>query len=222
MFADIVSKDTNPMEIKISGIGFINTTIVKTMIPFERYENYASNDIELFDIANVGSIRYGKIGDDVMYRVPSFVTLSHNTPHTFKVTINGIITREIEMRYYEFGGSQNMTINIQDDNKLHAERKIGFTIITPPENFGYIESLFVNGEPVHQYCKSGCTLFLLPPDILDIVAENIWGGKAYAILPEEPQRIIKKANEPNYWLIIGILVAVFVGYNIHRLIKKKI
>ena len=223
MFAEIVSDDTNQMNHTITGFGMINGTIAKTMVPFDNYDSYVGDSIKKWDATLVDNIIYEKQGDDLLYRSPSDVTLSHLTPHTFRITINDSITREFDMRYYEFGGAQNMTINIQDDNKLTVKREIGFTTIQKPINFGYIDSLSVNDTPINQNCDNGCVLFLLPLGELEIVAENVWGGKAYATVPKEPELVIKESKEPDYTFMITMAFFALIGYMIYkRFIKGRI
>ena len=223
IFAETVSGDTNPMHNTITGFGMINGTIAKTQIPFENYDIYIGNGTKKWDGTLIDNIIYDKQGDDLSYRSPSDVTLSHLTPHTFKITINDSITREFDMRYYEFGGKQTMTINIQDDNELSAKRKIGFTTIKKPQNFGYIESLSVNDTPIKQDCSNGCVLYLLPPGELQIVAKNVWGGEAHATLPKEPEPVIIQPKEPDYLFFITVGFFALIGYMIYqRFIKGKI
>ena len=127
------------------------------------------------------------------------------------------------MRYYDFGGKQSITINIQDDNKLPAKRSIGFTKIQKPQNFGYIDELFVNGIQVNQNCNNGCVLFLLPQGELQIVAKNVWGGVASTTVPKEPEPIIREAKEPDYPLFITVAFFALIVYLIYkRFIKGKI
>ena len=223
IFAETVSGDTNPTHNTVTGFGMINTTIAKTMVPFENYDIYVGNGTKKWDGTLIDNIVYDKQGDDLSYRSPSDVVLSHLTPHTFRITLNDSITREFDMRYYEFGGKDNITINIQKDNELSAKRKIGFTTIQKPQNFGYIESLFVNDTPIKQDCSTGCVLYLLPPGELQIVAKNVWGGEAHTTLPKEPEPVIIQPKEPDYSLFITCGFFALIGYMIYyRFIKGKI
>jgi len=223
IFAEIVSGDTNPMNHTLTGFGMINGTIAKTMVLFENYDIYIGDSIKKLDAMLIDNSIYERQGDDLLYRSPSDIVLSHLTPHTFKITVNDSITREFDMRYYDFGGKQTMTINIQDDNKLTVTRDIGFTKIQKPENFGYIDVLFVNDKPVNQNCRNGCVLFLLPPGELEIVAKNVWSGVASATVPKEPEPVIKEPKEPDYEFMITVAFFALIGYMIYkRFIKGKI
>ena len=70
----------------LTGYGMINGTIAKTMVLFENYDIYVSNSIKKLDAMLIDNIMYEKQGDDLLYRTPSDIVLSHLTPHTFQIT----------------------------------------------------------------------------------------------------------------------------------------
>lgn len=223
IFANVVSSDTNPTHDKINGTGILNGLIVKSFITMKNYNQYVNDSIETFDRDIVDKVQYGTTGDDMIYRVPTDVMLSLLTPQTFKVTVNDSITRNISTLYYKFGGNQTMTINTQNDNIIEVDRSIGFTKIKSIKNFGYIEKLYVNDKLVERSCKNGCTLFMLQPTELTVVAENIWGGTAYGVIPKEPQPIIYEFKEPNYEIITGMIIIGVISLAVYRLfIRGKI
>jgi len=219
-FANIISGDTYPMEQKYSGVGIINVTISKTSVFFDEYVTQTSNVNATFSeniISDLTSLLDSP--DTIRLLAPYDFGLSALSPTTIIITTNNI-THTIDERYYSFGGLEEIIINTQTDNILHADRDENKIVIYQPENFGLIDMVYVDDILILQECQSGCVILYPPEDEITVSAHNKWDGIALVALPEIIVSEIPISDEPNYMMILAIvilLVLVYVGYKKIRL-----
>jgi len=219
-FAEIISGDVYPMEQKYSGTGIINTTISKTSVFFDEYVEQTNNVNATFTesvISDLNSLLDSP--DTIRLLAPYDMGLSALSPTTISITVNNI-TNIMDERYYSFGGKQTILVNTQTDNILHANRDKNKIVIYAPENFGLITSVFIDDILVEQECQSGCVVLYSPDDEIIISAHNKWDGIAYTILPEITIPETPISDEPNYMMILAVvilLMLIYIGYKKIRL-----
>jgi len=219
-FADIISADTYPMIQKHSGTGIINTTISKTSVFFDEYTPQTSNVNSTFS-ENIISDLTSLLDSPSTIRLlaPYDMGLSALSPTTLSITVNDI-TNVIDERYYSFGGKQTILVNTQTGNILHADRDKNKIVIYLPENFGLINTVYVDDDIIQQECQSGCVILYPPEDEITISAHNKWGGIASVKLPEIIIPETPISDEPNYMMILAIvilLMLIYIGYKKIRL-----
>jgi hypothetical protein len=210
-FAEIISDDTYPMYQKYSGNGILNVTISKTSIFFDEHEKQ-------MDIGNKNFS--GKLNDlpeliqspdTLRLSIPYDIGLSSLSPTRLIITV-GDIANNFDERYFSYGGTMHILVNTQKDNILKIERSIGKIIIHSPANFGQITAVYVDGNPVKQECKFGCVLLFQPEKDLKISVENRWGGIASVDSAKIHRPEIPISQDPDYRIIVGIIVGIVMGY----------
>ena len=91
----------------------------------------------------------------------------------------------VDYHTYGFGNTINYTINTGDSNVLEYVRYASWVRIVPPENFGEIAGITVNGITYETPCKRRCIIFV--EGNATIRADNVWGGTATAnVVQQEP------------------------------------
>ncbi len=219
-FAEIISGDTYPMIQKYSGAGMINATISKTSVFFDEYTQQTDNVNATFSeniISDLNSLLDSP--DTIRLLAPYDMGLSALSPTTLSITVNDI-TILMDERYYSFGGKQTILVNTQTDNILYADRDKNKIVIYSPENFGLIDTVFINDTLVEQECQSGCVILHPPKDEIILSVHNKWGGIAHVTLPEIIIPETPISDEPNYMMILAIailLMLVYIGYKKIRL-----
>ncbi len=219
-FAEIISGDTYPMEQKYSGTGIINTTISKISAFFDEYVEQTNNVNATFlesVISDLDSLLDSP--DTIRLAAPYNMGLAALSPTTLTITVNNI-TNTTDERYYSFGGVQTIIVNTQTDNILHADRDKNKIVVYPPENFGLITAVFVDDNLIEQECQSGCVVLYPPEDEITIYVHNKWEGIAYTILPEITIPETPISDEPNYMMVLAILILlmlIYIGYKKIRL-----
>ena len=219
-FANIISGDTYPMEQKYSGTGIINVTISKTSVFFDEYTEQTSNVNATFSediISDLTSLFDSP--DTIRLLAPYDFGLSALSPTTLSITTNNI-THTIDERYYSFGGIEEIIINTQTDNILHADRDKSKIVIYQPENFGLIDMVYIDDMIVEQECQSGCVILYPPEDEITVSTYNKWEGMASVVLPEIIVPETPITDEPDYMIVLAVvilLVLVYVGYKKIRL-----
>ncbi len=145
--------------------------------------------------------------------VPLDVGLSALPPTSVYISVNGGPERAFHHKYYAFGGSETVSINIQTDNVLDAER-VGTNgtglVVQQPDNFGAITGLQVNGTDRHVPCAAGCTLEVPYNETVSVTAYNEWGGEAHAVVPPDLLPAAAPVAEDADWRIFAGMAVVLV------------
>ena len=147
--------------------------------------------------------------------VPLDVGLSALPPTSVYISINGGPERAFHHKYYAFGGSETILINVRADGALDAER-VGTNgtglAVRQPQNFGAITGLQVNGTDRHVPCAAGCTLAVPYNETVSVTAYNEWGGEAHAVVPPDALPAARPAAEDADWrMFAGMAVLLAAG-----------
>ncbi len=210
-FAEIISDDTYPMYQKYSGNGILNVTISKTPIFFDEHEKQIDIGNKNFSGKLYDLPELIQSPDTLRLSIPYDIGLSSLSPTRLIITVDEI-TNNFDERYFSYGGTMSILVNTQKDNILEIERSIGKIIIHSPANFGQITAVYVDGNPVKQECKFGCVLLFQPEKDLKISVENRWGGIASVDSAKIHRPEIPISQDPDYRIIVGIIVGIVMGY----------
>jgi len=220
IFADIISGDVYSMEQKHSGNGIINTTISKTSVFFDEYVEQTSNVNATFTENIINELE--KLLDSpetIRLMAPYDLGLSTLSPTTLSISVNDI-TNTIDERYYTFGGEEIILVNTQTDNILHAERDRNKIVIYQSDNFGTIDTVYIDDILVEQKCIGKCVILYPPEDEISISAHNKWGGISYVTLPKVIIPEIPIPDEPNYMAVLAIVILLIIIYVIYKKVKS--
>ncbi len=189
-------------EIEKSGFG--STSIDKTrriLSSFTQYDMIADQTFSNDDVTDVSN-KYLLDTQDAILPIPLTTGLDALSPFTISITANnGIdeITNTFDQTWYDFSIDYSYEINMNDDNILDIKRDPAnprVLLYQYDDNFGKIKSLKINDVTITEdnlpkcfKIKSPNTCVISVPqehqlDELNIVAINIWNGKASTILPE--------------------------------------
>ena len=150
-------------------------------------------------------------------------------------------TNEFDHIWYDFSIDYFYQLNMNDSNILNMQRDPGNMKVLKyfyDENFGVLESLSVNGVPYDDLpecfgVKSRGACYVSVPEEqqlteLNIVGENMWGGKATIILPEitseqinpvSPNPINSIFNLTLFDFVSILLVLMIVTYILYRTVR---
>ncbi|MCE2497817.1 MAG: hypothetical protein J4F28_02260, partial [Nitrosopumilaceae archaeon] len=148
---------------------------------------------------------------------PLDVGLSMLPPTSVYISVNGGPERVMHHKYYAFGVSESIDINVRTDNTMEAGR-IGSNgtgiIVRQPDNFGGIVGLEVNGTVARVPCTAGCTLMSVPVnDTIRVTAYNAWGGEAHAEVQPAEFRAAPVSEDPTWSMFAGaVLMLVASAY----------
>jgi len=230
----MIIDDMHQMYQEYAGDGIINTTILRTSAYFEDLEIRQQNsttppiaDSLLKEIITLTG-QYPQPTKTIRMALPYHLGLGVLSPTSLHITINDTTTHILNYKYYSFGGHENITINVRTDNTLSAERVQGAMInLSPPENFGMVKMVKVNGTEVRQKCLDvSCTILdLTPHRQTDITMYNKWGGQAHTTIPPaEPDFAIPRpatsTTLTGIATIVGVLVLVVSLYIIYRRFQR--
>jgi len=219
IFAEIISNDTYPMYQEYSSNGVLYANITRTPIFFDEY--HSQTDQGTFFNGSLSNIsQLNKSPDTLRLSLPYDIGLGSLSPTSFVITVNDF-TNILDERYYTFGGKQEININVQKDNKLPIHRSLGKIEVYSPSNFGDISELLVDGTSVKQKCERGCVLLFQPEKELIITAKNMWNGEASVISPKFIIPVPPQSEEPNYKLIVVIIVVLVAAWLIYKKFKSE-
>ena len=238
--AGAILNDTHAMYQEYGGSGMIDAYILRNSIYFEDHL------IEQSDVVNrtyhQGEYSLGDFFLNLTRDAPESIRLSAPmdvgfgalAPTELHLTVNGQ-KHILRHKYYAFGGTEHIEINVRPDNILDAGRindnhgsaagdinhnNSSMLAITPPENFGMITHVMINGTSVAQNCQTGCILSGQSYSALNVTVLNAWGGAAHTILNETIPVIKPEPAEgfvfDDAWITVAALLSVGVLYLVFR------
>ncbi len=221
VISQIVVNDTHPMaqEWRASG-GMINTTVLRTSVHFGDIAMQNGTGLQ-FSGRLTDIHKLAEHPETLRLTAPYDLGLSVVAPTSLHIMINGSGGHVIHHKYYPFGGSETVSINAQKDNPADVSREQGRIVIKPPENFGIIKHVEINGTRLQQPCPTGCTASFQPDTALDIVLYNEWGGEARGIVNVSRTVNPSQASEPG-WQIVGLAATLLaLSYAAYKRLTKK-
>ena len=111
-------------------------------------------------------------------------SLSSPVAYQLKITTQNA-SNTVDYHTYGFGNTIHHTINTGNSNVLEYVRYASWVRIVPPENFGDIADITVNGIAYKTPCKRQCIIFV--EGNATIRADNVWGGTATANVVQQEQ-----------------------------------
>ena len=180
-------------------------------------------------LQDLGEVLFGLADKPEALRLtaPLDIGLSMLPPTSVYVSINGGEERAFHHKYYAFGGSEIIHINVRADNVLDVARAgtNGTAIIVrQPDNFGAMTAVEISGTKVGVPCIAGCTLAHVPANsTIRVTAYNEWGGEAHALVPPADVPLAAPAPEDPGWRVFAgaALVLVAAAYVFKKIFGKK-
>ena len=237
--------DIYPLDnLTIEGTGSIS--LEKTRRVLSSFTQYDTTIDQVFDPNEVTDIsnKYLLDTEDGILPIPLTTGLDSLSPFTISITADdGSIesTNEFDHIWYDFSIDYFYQLNMDGSNVLNMQRDPGNMKVLKyfyDENFGVLESLSVNDMPYEKLPEcfgvksSGACYISVPQDQqlaeLNIVGENMWGGKAIIILPEitpeqlnpvPPNPINSIFNLTLFDFVSILLVLMMVSYILYRTIR---
>ena len=184
--------------------GFGSVSLEKTRRILSSFTQYAIIEDQDFDNDNVLDVsdKYLLDTEDAILPIPLTTGLDALSPFIVSITGNNgsdEITNTFEHTWYDFSQDYSYQINMDDDNLLDIKRDTAnprVLLYQFDKIFGKITSLQINEiiiaeEDLPECFKtnspSTCAIIVSEEyqlDELNIVATNIWSGKASIVLPE--------------------------------------
>ncbi|MDE0267011.1 MAG: hypothetical protein OXK17_08365 [Thaumarchaeota archaeon] len=157
--------------------------------------------------------------------VPLDVGLSMLPPTSVYISVNGGPERASHHKYYAFGGSETISINVQTDNALDLRRagtNGSAIVVRQPDNFGVITALEVNGTEARVRCATGCVLANMPSNAtVSVLAYNEWGGTASGLAAPAEAAAPGVAEDPAWAPFAGAVLLLAIGaYAMKKLFGK--
>jgi len=179
---EIISGDSHSISENGTGAGEVSVKLRRVSSEFETYRPEGWRNLDGLDIVDLAPA-YLENSHNARLAVPLHVGLGALAPVSVSVEANNI-TRQFEYDYVEFKTEYGIQINAVDTNALDFSRHEGSLHIRPTPNFGDISVLHVDGNPVDIDCDAGCIINTPSVYPMVIEAQNIWGGRAHANVPE--------------------------------------
>ena len=134
-----------------------------------------------------GVLQIGDNNDnDNLPSIGEHYSLSSPVAYQLKITTQNA-SSTVDYHTYGFGNTINYTINTGALNVLEYLRYASWVRIVPPENFGEIAEITVNGIPYETPCKRRCIIFV--EGDATVRADNVWGGTATANVVRQEQSV---------------------------------
>ena len=206
--------------------GFGSVSLDKTrriLLSFTQYDTIADQTFANDDVTDVSN-KYLLDTQDAILPIPLTTGLDALSPFTISITANnGIdeIANTFDHTWYDFSIDYSFEINMDDDNVLDIKRDPAnprVLLYQYDDNFGEIRSLKINDITITKdnlpecfKIKSPNTCVISVPqehqlDELDIVATNVWNGKASAALPEiDETQLNPQSPDPQHLIFDGVL-----------------
>ena len=225
---------------EIETMGFGSVSLDKTRRILSSFTQYDIIEDQTFDNDNVIDVsdKYLLDTEDAILPIPLTTGLDALSPFTIYITGDNSsdkIANMFDQTWYEFSQDYSYQINMGDDNVLYIKRDSVNTrmlLYSYDENFGKVHSLQINDmvitekellECFKNISHSTCTIAVPEEyqlDELNIIATNIWNGKASTILspidevtlnpqPPDPEHLIfDGVLEP--WIILILIFALMI------------
>ena len=211
---------------ELESSGFGSTSIDKTrriLSSFTQYDTIADQTFANDDVADI-SDKYLLDTQDAILPIPLTTGLDALSPLTISITAydgTNEITNTFDQTWYDFSVDYSYEINMDDNNVLNIKRDPAnprVLLYQYDENFGEIESLKINDITIESKDLSECFKIKSPNtcvvsvpqeyqlDELNIVATNMWSGKASTTLPEiDETQLNPQPPDPEHLIFDGIL-----------------
>ena len=210
-------------DLESSGFGSVSIDKTRRVLSsFTQYDTIADQIFANDDVTDVSN-KYLLDTQDAILPIPLTTGLDALSPFTISITANnGIneITNTFDQTWYDFSINYSYEINM-DDNVLNIKRDPAnprVLLYQYDDNFGKIESLKINDVTITEdnlpecfKIKSPNTCVISVPqeyplDELNIVATNIWNGKASATLSEiDETQLNPQPPDPQHLIFHGML-----------------
>jgi len=226
--AIINGHDIHPLDnLAIEGTG--NIHLEKTRRVLSSFTQYDTTIDQIFDPNEITDIsnKYLLDTEDGILPIPLTTGLDALSPYTISITAdNGFIeaTNEFDHTWYDFSIDYFYHINMDDSNILNMQRDPGNMKVLKyfhDENFGVLEALSVNGVSYDDLpgcfgVKSRGACYVSVPEEqqlaeLNIVGENMWGGKATITLSEITPEQLNPVSPNPINLIFNLMLFDFVS-----------
>ncbi|MGI9567178.1 MAG: hypothetical protein ACR2LL_09235 [Nitrosopumilus sp.] len=206
--------------------GFGSVSLEKTRRILSSFIQYGIIADQIFVNDNVIDIsdKYLLDTENAILPIPLTTGLDALSPFTISITgDNGSdeITNMFDQTWYDFSQYYSYQVNMDDDNLLDIKRdpaNLRVLLYDYNENFGKISSLQINDVIIEEDDLPECFKNNSPSicaiavpeeyqlDKLDVVATNIWSGKASVILPSLDEVILNPSlPNPEYLIFKGTL-----------------
>ncbi|MCE2498985.1 MAG: hypothetical protein J4F28_08400, partial [Nitrosopumilaceae archaeon] len=225
-----VLNDTYDMTQEWAGRGQVDATVMRTSAYFSDMAvqqqmnaslapvlDIASGDVPRGIIQSVGDIMSGLVDrpDTLRMSAPLDVGLSMLPPTSVYVSVNGGPERVMHHKYYAFGVSETININVRTDNTIDVKRiganGTGITV-RQPDNFGAITGVRVNGTDSYVQCTAGCLLTSMPSnETVRVTVYNEWGGEAHGDVPPAEFRAAPVSSDPGWRVFLGAAVLLVIA-----------
>ena len=184
--------------------GFGSVSLEKTRRILSSFTQYDIIEDQTFTNDNVIDVsdKYLLDTEDAILPIPLTTGLDALSPFTISITgDNGVneVTNTFDQTWYDFSQNYSYEINMDDDNVLDIKRDMvnpRVLMYTHDDNFGEIKTLQINDVVITEdnllecFKNNSPSICVVPVpeeyqlDELDVVAINIWNGKASTTLPE--------------------------------------
>jgi len=237
--------DIYPLDnLTIEGTGSIS--LEKTRRVLSSFTQYDTTVDQVFDPNEVTDISNKYLLDtkDGILPIPLTTGLDALSPFTISITAdNGSIetTNEFDHIWYDFSIDYFYQLNMDDSNLLNIQRDPGNMKVLKyfyDENFGVLESLFINGVPYEKLPEcfgvksSGACYISVPQEQqlaeLVIIGVNMWGGESTVVLPKitpeqlnpvSPNLINSIFNLTLFDFVSVLLALMIVTYILYRTVR---
>ena len=211
-------------ELENSEFGYVSIDKTRRVLSsFTQYDIIADQTFANDDVSDV-SDKYLLDTQDAILPIPLTTGLDALSSFTISITADdGIdeITNTFDQTWYDFSIDYSYEINMDDVNVLDIKRDPAnprVLLYQYDDNFGEIESLKINDITITENnlpecfkIKSPNTCVISVPqeyqlDELNIVATNIWSGKASVTLPEiDETQLNPQPPNPQHLIFDGVL-----------------
>ena len=237
--------DIYPLDnLTIEGAGSISLEKTRRVLSsFTQYDTTIDQTFDPNEIVDVSG-KYLLDTEDGILPIPLTTGLDALSPYVISITAdNGSIehTNEFDHIWYDFSIDYSYQLNMDDSNVLNMQRDPANMKVLKyfyDENFGVLESLFINGIPYDELPEcfgvksSGACYISVPQDQqlaeLEIIGFNMWGGESKITLPEitpeqlnpvPPNPINSIFNLTLFDFVSILLVLMIVTYILYRTVR---
>ena len=207
-------------ETEVAGFGSVSLDKTRRILSsFTQYDIIENQTFENDDVIDV-SDKYLLDTEDAILPIPLTTGLDALSPFTISITANEI-TNTFDQTWYDFSQDYLYEINMDDDNLLDIKRDPAnprVLLHSYDENFGKINSLQINDVIIPEEDLPECfknsspsTCAIPVPeeyqlDELDVIATNIWNGKASTVLTEIDEVMLNPVlPDPEHLIFDGVL-----------------
>ena len=239
--------DIHPLDnLAVEGAGKVSLEKTRRVLSsFTQYDTTINQTFDPNQIVDVSG-KYLLDTEDGILPIPLSTGLDALSPYTISITANNDSiesTNAFEHTWYDFSIDYFYQLNMDDSNSLNIQRDSGNMKVLKyfyDENFGVLESLFINDVSYHddklpecfEVKSSGACYVSVPQDQqlaeLKIVGINMWGGQSHITLPEitpeqlnpvSPNPINSIFNLTFFDFVSVLLTLMIVSYILYRTVR---